>query len=287
MRDNRSKYNWKSSDPKDISDGLKSRRLYGETRGTQFKTETKIVRQNPSDGDCGCAPASHESLSRSMSSGDSKRGSQSTMGLFGSPSSKGSRAFGGSGIFEKLMREAQTDPSAQTSKSSNPASWMRGVNSNVSEDKRGALERQLKRVAQLEMASKQSHLSAIPPAPMTSSAPVSQEINLQPQVPQYASPPAPAPMHLIQLASSAPSSSSPLQPMGDIAADLAAGQNASITTQNALNSMLLKPENREIFRSMRTVLGDVLLSYELPPEVTEKLRKMAKDLADLDKQLGG
>ncbi|MFH0861401.1 MAG: hypothetical protein V1875_00080 [Candidatus Altiarchaeota archaeon] len=285
MRDNRSKYSWKTSDPRDISDGLKSRKLYNETRGTKFQTETKIVRNDSSGGDCGCLPSSNDSLGKAMSSGDGKRNAQSTMGLFGSSSSKGSRAFGGSGIFEKLMREAQTDPGSQATKSSNPASWMRGVNSNVSDDKRGALERQLKRVAQLEAASKQSHLSAIPPAPMVSSAPVSQESNQAPAQPMYPAPPSPAPMHLIQLAQSSANPPQLLQPMGEIAASLASGLQPASSGFNPVGSMLSKVENREIFMSMRTSLGEILLAHELPGDVAEKLRKMARDLSELDRQL--
>ena len=252
---NRSKVNSWRSNPDHIASELKSRRLYGETRGTKFESDTLVVRKNIQEAQS-YATSSSSHLGSSSAPSEQK-GMQ--MSLFGSGSSKGlSRSTNGggsrgsySGFFEKMARDAEAakraDASGQPVQSTggSTSSWTKGMSSAVPDDKRAALERHLRRVQEMANSCQAAGVSPLQTA--------------QPQT--FAQP---------QIAEAA---ALPLNP------DL---PTVSTPEPVAPDSTTL---NKEMFLSVRNRIGGLLL-HELPPEVTAELRQIGKELGDLAASLG-
>jgi hypothetical protein len=253
MRENdtnrKSKFgSWSDSNPRHIAEELKSRKLYNETRGTKFESDTRIVKQTESRA--------------SRAAPEPVRGSQGSMGLFGNSSR---RSSGGSNFFEKLMRDAQSNNgSAPQAGKPNTSSWMKGMSSNVPQDKRGALERQLKWMATLEAGASPQQ------AP-------TQQMHFQ-------QPPGQQPAQQMMPVQPAPAQAMP--PMGEVFGMIAAApQSAPPTDTGALRAALAQPANRELFTNIRNRIATLLL-HELPPDVTADLRQIARELEQLNGQLG-
>jgi hypothetical protein len=249
---NKSKVNSWRSNPDHIASELKSRRLYGETRGTKFETDTLVVRKNITEAQ-GYTTSSSSHIGTTPQP-EQSRGMQ--MSLFGSGSSKGlsrSSSNGGnkgsySGFFEKMAREAESAKKAADSGQPLPAtggstsSWVKGMSSAVPSDKRAALERHLRRVQEMASSCQAAGVSPLQTAqPQTFS---------QTHVPQAMS----APMEVANELPSAPA------------------QAAEAVASVGLN--------RELFLSVRNRIGGLLL-HELPPEVTSELRQIGKELEQL------
>jgi hypothetical protein len=264
MRDNstssRSKFSsWGTDKAEHIASELKSRRLYNETRGTQFEGDTKIVRDREGQTEAPSAPAGNTSRNMGKSS------PQSTMGLLSS--SRGTRSLGGSNFFEKLARDAQTDPGAQQAQSKgSTSSWLRGMGGNVPQDKRGALERQLKWMAKLE--------AGTPPAATHPSQQMHLMQNPQPSTPTH-----------LQAADPGGQELSPMPPMQDMIGTIAdTPPQAQPLVNDSLKAALIQPANAALFASIRNRIGNLLLN-ELPPDVTAELRLIGKDLEDLNRRV--
>jgi len=249
----RSKYaSLEKREPQHIQDAIKSRRLYNETRGTQFQSDTMVVRNRNIEAQPN-APQP-----------ESRRPSQNTMGLFRTSSGGRSGGKSYSSFFDRMLKDAQTggDPSANRQKGGS-SSWVKGMSSSVSSDKRDALERQLKRVAQLELASKQSSM-----------APLQSEVQTVQTVPAQQ-----------------PAAASPLQPLGSqipgIISEQQAAQQVHDTVQEplidsrAVRAALAQPVNRALFSSIRGRIGNLVM-HDLPADVTSELRQIARELDQLN-----
>jgi hypothetical protein len=264
------KYTFKSGgNPAHIAEELKSRKLYNETRGTQFASDTVVVRNRPTQsGREAVQEPQSDNLSRVLTNGGQKKsGSQNTMGMLSGSSSKTSRS-GGGGIFEKLMRDAQTDPSAPSSSPKGTSAWMKGMNSNIPADKRGALERQLKWMAKVESG-----------APSSDSQPhPTQQLHLAQPQQQYAPPQQTQGGNFGQ----------PMSPMGQlvngILSDPVQAVAAPAANNDTLKASMILPANRDIFNSVRLRIANLLLN-DLPPQVTSELRQMAKELEQLNSSI--
>lgn len=252
---NRSKVNSWRSNPDYIASELKSRRLYGETRGTKFESDTLVVRKNIQEAQSYATSSSSHLGSSSAPS--EQRGMQ--MSLFGSGSSKGlSRSTNGggsrgsySGFFEKMARDAEASKHAEStsqpvqSTGGSTSSWTKGMSSAVPEDKRAALERHLRRVQEMANGCQAAGVSPLQTAqPQTFS---------QPQTAAVAALPLNSDMPTVFPSASV--SSGPVE------------------------------INKELFLSVRNRIGGLLL-HELPPEVTAELRQIGKELGDLAASLG-
>lgn len=248
----RSKYaSLEKREPQHIQDAIKSRRLYNETRGTQFQSDTMVVRNRNVEAQ----PNAPQPAAR--------RAPQSTMGIFSS-SSSGGRSGGKSysSFFDRMLKDAQSggDPSANRQKAGS-SSWVKGMSNSasLSSDKRDALERQLKRVAQMELASKQPGM-----------APLQGEVQTVQSVP-----------------SQEPAAAEPLQPFGAQIPDIISEQPAHAAVQEplmdvrAVRAALAQPANRALFSSIRGRIGNLIM-HDLPADVTGELRQIARELDQLN-----
>ena len=242
----KSKYgSWSNSNPRHIEDELKSRRLYNETRGTQFKSETVVVKNRERE------TASDYVHSQSTEPAK-KPSSQCTMGLFSSSmsGSGGGKGGGSARMFERLMKDAESgaNPYAHSNgNSSSASSWTKGISNNIPCDKKASIERHLKWMSKLESDKQQQHLA---PAQ-------------QPQAVGELHPGVNAPEAL--------SLPQPEEP-------------SNFAVDNSMKELLSKPENMNLFNSIRNRIGNLLL-YDLPVEVTAELRQLGKDLEQLNSYL--
>jgi hypothetical protein len=267
MRENanntRSKFSsWKNTDPKHIADEIKSRRLYNENRGTRFDSDTVVVKNK--HGDCGCAQDPSEP----------KHMAQSTMGLFGSSSSKGGNGKSSSSFFKRLVEDAEAGRNPYGSNGaggqSGSSSWVKGMSSEVPADKRASLEKHLKWMAKFEGNGQQgvqqqapAQVMVPPPQPlqqMPSVFPISQMMPVQ-------------------------SSSLSMQPMGQVIDNIVSNQQApAALSREGLQNPISQPASGEVFRAMKNRVAALLL-HDLPPEVTAELRQIARELDQLNSSM--
>jgi len=130
------------------------------------------------------------------------------------------------------------------------SSWVKGMSSSVPSEKRASIERHLKWMAKMENG--QQHLN------MASTAPVTQ-VSAQP----------------IQ----------PMAPIGQVVESIVPNSTGSkeptLSASDAVKAALSQPGNMEVFNAIKTEIGSLLL-YDLPPEVTSKLRQIGKQLDQLN-----
>jgi hypothetical protein len=253
---------WRQSDPKHIADEIKSRRLYNETRGTKFESDTVVVK--------------NKHVASSIDPQDPRQTTQSTMGLFGSSTSRGSSAKSSS-FFKRLVDDAESGRNPYAANGSNGAagssSWVKGMSSDVSPDKRASLEKHLKWMAKFENNPQQQNPQAMPSNQMMSpQQPVMQMSQGFPVA------------QMLPVQSSC-QTVSPMQPMGQVIDNLVSTQQAAPqASSEALIQALSQPANKEIFKTMKNRIAALLL-HDLPPEVTAELRQIARELDQLNSTL--
>jgi hypothetical protein len=264
MRENtnntRSKFSsWRNTDPKHIADEIKSRRLYNENRGTKFDSDTVVVKNRHED--CGCA----------QNPSEPKHMAQSTMGLFGSSSSKGGNGKSSSSFFKRLVEDAENgrNPygSSGTGGQAGSSSWVKGMSSAVPEGKRASLEKHLKWMAKFEGNGQQTAQQA---APVQAMVPPQQQVQQMPSVFPVSQ------MMPVQ------SSAQPMQPMGQVIDNLVTNQMTSQQVgMEGLQNAISQPVSGEVFKTMKNRVAALLL-HDLPPDVTAELRQIARELDQMN-----